>query len=355
MKKIYTITFQKALNYGATLQAYALAKFLSNSNYGIQIIDYIPSYFLIQRYRPAKGIKRTIDKILKIKKFNKFARSHLPLTSNKYYSIKSLKSIRDAHAVICGSDQIWNPNLTGGKADKAFFLEFIPSSTRKIAFAASAGSCRLADFVDQVKQSISAFDALGVREDLLNTDLRLLLPGIASQVVVDPTLLIRDYSEVITLSATPREKYIATYVVGSGAMLERFDEYIKELKKKTDLPIYHIGSKPIPSADYNILNLGPSEWLAFIKSAELIATNSFHGTAFSINFEKDFLFFPHIIENLNSRQITLLSRVELMERMIYSPSTLSELTLTSIEYDSVRPRLNKIIKDSQDFLLREIS
>lgn len=292
MKKIYTLTFQKALNYGATLQAYALVKFLKNSNLDAQIIDYTPSYFLLQRYRPAKGIKKTFEKLSRLKKFNKFSKTYLPLTSKRYLTNKSLNQIRDAHAVICGSDQIWNPDLTGGMSDTAYFLDFISSPTKKIAYAASAGSRRLPDFIDQIKDLLLQFDALGVREDTLNIDLATHLPGIENHVVVDPTLLIRDYHEIFENSKIPKKEYIATYVVGSGAMLTRFEEYIKELKKKTQLPIYHLGSKPIPSADFNLLDIGPSEWLSLIHSASFIATNSFHGTAFSINFEKDFFFFP---------------------------------------------------------------
>ncbi|WP_440468561.1 polysaccharide pyruvyl transferase family protein [Pseudomonas sp. YH-1] len=232
MKKIYTLTFQKALNYGATLQAYALVKFLKSENLEVQIIDYIPNYFFLQRYRPAKGIKKTLEKISKLKRFNKFSHAHLPLTKKKYYSNKSLTKIKDAHAVICGSDQIWNPNLTGGKPDRAYFLDFISSPTKKIAYAASAGSCRLPEFIDQVNDLLLQFNSVGVREDTLNIDLTTQLPSIESQVVVDPTLLVRDYREIFERSIIPKEKYIASYVVGSGAMLDRFDEYIKELKKK---------------------------------------------------------------------------------------------------------------------------
>ena len=354
MKKIYTLTFQKALNYGATLQAYALVRFLKDSNLEVQIIDYIPSYFFLQRYRPAKGIKKTLEKISKLKRFSKFSQTHLPLTPKKYRTVKSLTQIRDAHAVICGSDQIWNPDLTGGKSDRAYFLDFTESPTKKIAYAASAGSRRLPDFINQVKDLLLQFDSLGVREDTLSIDLTTQLPSIESQVVVDPTLLIRDYREIFDYSIIPKEEYIATYVVGSGAMLTRFEEYIKELKKKTKLPIYHLGSKPIPSADYNFLDIGPSEWLTLIHSASFIATNSFHGTAFSINFEKDFFFFPHIIENLNSRQTTLLSRLGLMCQTVESPADLMIRELGRIPYNDVRPRLNNIIKESQDFLLKSI-
>lgn len=354
MKKIYTLTFQKALNYGAALQAYALAKFLKESNLEVQIIDYIPTYFILQRYRPAKGIKKTIEKISKLKRFSNFSNIYLPLTKKKYLTNKSLNQIQDAHAIICGSDQIWNPDLTGRKVDRAYFLDFTSGPTKKIAYAASAGSRRLTDFIDQARELLLQFDSLGVREDTLHIDLATHLPGIENQVVVDPTLLIRDYQEIFDSSIIPKSEYIATYVVGSGAMLTRFDEYIKELKKKTELPIYHLGSKPISSADYNLLDIGPREWLTLIHSASFVATNSFHGTAFSINFEKDFFFFPHLIENLNSRQTTLLSRIGLMCQVVGSPAELIQRKLENIPYNDVRPRLDHIIKESQEFLLKSL-
>ncbi|AOE83348.1 polysaccharide pyruvyl transferase family protein [Pseudomonas sp. TCU-HL1] len=354
MKKVYTLTFQKVLNNGAALQAYALAKFLKDSNFQVEVIDYLPSYFLIQRYRPALGLKKTANKIKKICSFNQFANKHLPLTPKTYFSKKSLSQISDAHAIVCGSDQVWNKHLTNGTIDESFLLSFAPSHTKRIAYAASAGSSRIIETKDSVAL-LRSFDALGVREDILTDDIKSLDPGLTSQVVVDPSLLIKDYSQIENPKRVPSDEYIVTYVVGSGETLNKFNEYIKILKEKIKLPVYHIGAKPIESADYNLLDVGPDEWISFIKSAKFVGTNSFHGTAFSVNFEKQFLFFPHTVENLNTRQTTLLKRINLLDRLVPTPFDLEKLKIESIDYSLTNPKLLKIVKESKDFLLNALS
>ena len=142
MKKIYTVTFQRVLNYGAILQTYALHKFLKDSGFDAKVLDYAPLYFMMQTCRPAKGIKKTIDKYKKYKKFNDFRKQHLLLTPKTYFTQASLSKLPSVHAAICGSDQIWNKNLTGNRFDPVFFLDFTSSNTKRIAFAASAGSIR---------------------------------------------------------------------------------------------------------------------------------------------------------------------------------------------------------------------
>lgn len=351
MKKIYTITFQKVLNNGAALQAYALAKFLKDSSYNVEVIDYLPRYFLLQTYRPAKGISKSIDKLKKIISFSRFNSRYLPLTRKLYLTGNSLKNIRDAHAVVCGSDQVWNPHLTNGKIDSAFFLDFASVNTRRIAYAASAGSSRLLDSRDTAAPLLRKLHAIGVREDILASDISTITPELHAEVVVDPSLLIRDYSEVENHSRVPKHDFLVTYVVGSGQTLDIFNSYIEKLKKIVNLPVYHIGAKAIAAADVNILDIGPDEWVAFFHAAKFVGTNSFHGTAFSVNFEKEFLFFPHTVENLNARQKTLLSRIDLMDRMISKPEDLENYCIKPINYTEATPKLDSIINSSKKFLL----
>lgn len=353
MKKIYTITFQKALNYGATLQAYALVKFLKSLGHDVKIIDYLPHYFFLQTYRPAKGLRKTLDKYKKLKSFSVFSNKFLPLTDKTYFTKKSMRRITDAHAIVCGSDQIWNKSLTGGEFDGAYFIDFAPPGTRRIAFAASAGSIRIKDHPETVKEYIPKLDAVGVREEILEADIKEVLPDKQIKTVLDPSLLIRDYSEVIIPSCTPNKKYIVSYVVGSGEMLSRFDRAIKKLKATTDIPVIHIGAKPIPSADENILNIGPSEWLTYIKNSCFVITNSFHGTAFSLNFEKNFIFIPHSIDNLNHRQTTLLKKLDLMSAMRSREEEI-DFSGEPVNYSIITPRLNKLMEESREFLISSI-
>ncbi|MNO44323.1 Polysaccharide pyruvyl transferase [compost metagenome] len=194
-----------------------------------------------------------------------------------------------------------------------------------------------------------------MREDILAEDIKSLASDLNSRVVVDPSLLINDYSQIENCQRIPECDYIVTYVVGSGETLEKFNEYIKILKKKLNLPVYHIGAKSIESADHNLLDVGPDEWVAFIRSAKFVGTNSFHGTAFSVNFEKQFLFFPHAVENLNTRQTTLLKRIDLLDRLIPTPSALATLRIEKIDYSKVTPKLRGIISESKDFLLSALN
>lgn len=353
MKKIYIITFQKALNYGAALQAYALAKFLRSSDFEVEIIDYVPTYFMLQTYRPAKGIKKSIEKFKKILAFNAFSSKHLPLTKSIYFSSRSISKISDGDAFICGSDQIWNYRLTGGKFDKAFFLDFVPAGARRIAYAASAGSIRVHDHISEVKELTSKFHAIGAREETLASDLEDMVDKTRLTVVVDPSLLIKDYIDVYDQRRIPATKYILSYVVGSGEMLARYEQAVTELKKTTNIPVIHIGAKHINSADINILDISPGEWVSFIKNADFVITNSFHGTAFSINLEKQFIFIPHTIENLNARQTTLLARVGLMNRCAHHTKDV-RYDKQAINYSEVSPKLESVVHASKHFLLESL-
>ncbi|MCP2022380.1 UNVERIFIED_ORG: adenosine/AMP kinase [Pseudomonas reinekei] len=353
MKKVYVITFQKALNYGAALQAYALAKFLRSSNFEVEIIDYMPTYFMLQTYRPAKGIKKSIEKFKKILAFSSFSSKHLPLTKNRYFSSKSISRISDGDAFICGSDQIWNYRLTGGKFDKAFFLDFVPAESRRIAYAASAGSIRVHDHTSEVKELTSKFYAIGAREETLASDLENIIDKNRLAVVVDPSLLIKDYIDVYDQQRIPATKYILSYVVGSGEMLARYEQAVAELKKSTNIPVIHIGAKHINSADINILDVSPGEWVSFIKNADFVITNSFHGTAFSINLEKQFIFIPHILKNLNARQTTLLNRVGLMSRCANDTNDI-RYDKHAIDYSEVSPKLESVVLASKQFLLESL-
>jgi hypothetical protein len=168
--------------------------------------------------------------------------------------------------------------------------------------------------------------------------------------VADPALLIRNYDAVMCTKRAPKGPYIASYVVGSDAMTSRFDDYVAAVKAATNMPVVHIGDKDIRCADY-VIPAGPAEWLGLINSAKLVITNSFHATAFSLNFEKKFIFVPHIIELLNDRQETLLKKVGLWNRRALSPTDAAGLTVAEIDYLPVRTKLDEFVESSKSWLL----
>lgn len=353
MKTIYTVTFQRVLNYGAVLQAYALSRFLKENGFDVKILDYAPFYFLWQSMRPSIGLKKTIEKYRKYRKFKLFRDKYLPLTDFMYFTKSQLSNLKKPFALICGSDQVWNFKITNNEFDPVFFLDFSSNDVRRIAYAASAGSIRLNNYANSTSHYLEKFTKIGVREKILKDDINEILENNQACVVVDPCLLIENYSEIYDFNRVPLFKYIVSYVVGSGEMLDIFNRKIEELKKVTDIKIIHLGAKAVQSADENLLDIGPSEWLAFIKNASFVITNSFHGTAFSVRLEKNFIFIPQINENLNSRQITLLKNIGLMDQMV--PHDVAIVRIPNINYELITPRVNNIVKESKKFLIESLS
>lgn len=344
MKKIRTITFHSVLNYGAIIQTYALVKHLRNIGYDARLINYQPFYFIKQVYRPSLGFLKTFQKIKKIIKFNAFREKFIPQTSF-YSSINSLKKI-NADFFICGSDQIWNMRVTNNALDKSFFLEFAKPESR-IAYAASSGHFRLdSKYNDLLKN----FHAIGVREESLKQNIKEINTELNVQTVLDPCLLLDDYDEVLSTERVPVGKFILSYCVGSGDTIKNFESVLSELRKHTNLPIYHVGSHKSEYSDFNLLDLSPSDWLGFFKNADFIVTSSFHGLAMSIKFRRNFITIPHSIEMLNNRQNTLLKNLKLFHRALNDNKQLRSIYFEEINYKFVQGPLDLMLKDSKQFL-----
>lgn len=351
-KKVLTITFQRSLNFGASLQAFALVQYLNKNGYQAAAIDYLPKYFAWEIYRPAKGIRKTLDKISKLRKFTLFFNKHIPHTHTVFTS-RSLKKFKNIDAFICGSDQIWNPLLTGKKHDPAFFLDFPTSDSLKIAYAASSGSVQLNSLPPKIKDSLLKFNHIGVREERLAAELKASLPNKEITTVADPSLLLdeEDYLPLIKPNISPEREYALSYVVGSGEMLEKFSSRVKELKEVlVSTPVVHAGAKTIKHADHQLLDIGPTEWLSLLHGASYIITNSFHGVAFAIKFKKNFTFIPHTITNLNNRQLTLLTAAGLTHRTLDDSESLTPDSTSDIDYELHENSINNYIQKSRDFL-----
>lgn len=350
-KKVLTITFHRSLNFGAALQAFALAKYIKKLGYDVSVIDYIPMYFLWEIYRPAKGIRKTLDKISKLIKFTSFQKKYIPRTPS-IITTRGFRNLKNIHACVCGSDQIWNPTLTGKKHDPAFFLAFAPKKSLKIAYAASTGSVRLENISPHIASCLAQFNHLGAREASLSEDLTALLPLKPNFIVADPSLLLDadDYSQLITPYFSSKKQYIFSYVVGSGEMLDLFSRRIEEIKPHFNKPIIHAGAKSIKNADHEILDLGPTEWLSLLHGADYIITNSFHGVAFAIKFEKSFTFIPHIVDNLNNRQLTLLTAAGLTRRTLSNLDKPTQEALSPINYNYHKKQIDAYIESSRKFI-----
>ena len=350
-KTVYTLTFHSVLNHGAVLQAYALQNYILSKGYKSEIINYRPWYLTYQVLRPAKGINKTILKYKRLYLFKKFTTKHLALSRNSITSQSQFSKLENYHAVVCGSDQIWNKHITGKKHDPAFFLSFASEGSRKIAYAASAGGNLLSQ-EPGLGSHTKTFDSIGVREQHLKQDILDHKLHHSPELVADPTFLISDYKAITSLKRVPSGKYIVSYEVSSDETRTKLNAFLLKLKEMTGLPVYHIGDKKISAADVCLLDISPSDWVGLIQSASLVCTNSFHGTALSLNFNKPLVFVTHIEDEKNARPLSLLNKTNL-ECVSYK--NIEELESKDIWQVYDKTKLNDFIHFSQRFLDQALS
>lgn len=300
-KRAGILTFHDADNLGAVLQAYALCRFL-NEQCGVsaEIIDYKCEKITETKYASkGKGLKSYINYILKavyyaIKRrgFNRFRKNSLDL-SKKTYTKNNIGSCADGYDMfITGSDQVWNPECSG--EDKTYVLDFVLDSAKKYSYAASIGNCELSQDDEDWVKCISDFRALSVREK--SAAKKLAESGVGNvKVHPDPvTLLSEEEWKSVMSSRHIASGYVLVYLILPDVnVMKRAQAYAQKNKLKI------ISNKE--SIEF-ILRNSPSDFLSWIYNAECVFTNSFHGTAFSLIFNKP-LFADVEMKNgeLNSR------------------------------------------------------
>ena len=357
--KIKTITCHDVYNYGASLQAYALMKYLQNQEHEVEIIDYKPEY-LCGRYNfwhinpeskyynlckknkfvhflyGIKNLKDTFRTFKRKKKFDLFKKEYLSVTSNAYHSNEELKNnIPDADLYIAGSDQIWNTSSCNGK-DPTFYLDFIQDKAKKATYAASFGISQIQEeWRSFVKAMIQNIGHVSVREE---TGLKILEDlGLNGEVVLDPVFLLDKKEWTNLICNQYSEKYLLVYdFLHNDSELETLAITIA---RKNNWKIYSINDyNPIGYANKNISNAGPIEFLEYINSAQMIISSSFHATAFSILLNKEFYVFKLKGYTNSSRITDLLSKLNILNRFITKKQ---DSSMQEIKYQEVNAILIK--------------
>lgn len=360
--QIKTITCHDVYNVGASLQAYALVTHLSSLGHEVEIIDYKPDYlsghhklftvnnnkyarnFLLRcAYIIAKMPKRLMNLSRKAV-FDKFKKEYLPLTEMKYQSNVDLAyepPVADVY--IAGSDQIWNPLFKNGH-DPAFFLNFVPFGRKKVSYAASFGTSDLNEkFKHKLCKNLSDFNAISVREMSGMKHLKSIgFENVTN--VLDPVFLVDcDGWKQVSANVSNGERYIFVYDFDRSSLVE---ELVKVIARQKGLKIYTYFKTKY--ADKNLKNVGPREFLSYIMNAEHIMSNSFHATAFSIIFGKNFHVVPRD-EGINSRMVDLLNVLKISDRMVTSKEELCQSD-SSINYQMTNDKLAILIKESKNFI-----
>ena len=327
MKKVGIVTYHCVDNYGAVLQAYALLKTVEEiSCFDVEIVD----------YRPAEITKNysfsILPKNLSVVKFVTNLLSYpFKKTKNKKFKrfeSKFIKLSRDLGEngwncydyLITGSDQVWNPGIT---RLAPYYLNFPKLICKKISYAASIGKDNLLkDELSFLKNSIKHIDKISLREESGVSIVKDILPAKAVTHVLDPVFL-RSPEDWLTI--LPKKKrfsdYILVYIMEyNSEMFELAEKLAKQEKKKIIIVSPNANIKTILKS-FNLpgkvlYTEGPLEFLELIVNADYICTNSFHGTAFSIIFQKKFITVPH--GSRNTRLESILDKLGILEQQIGS-------------------------------------
>lgn len=350
---IKTITCHDVYNYGASLQAFALQKFLEQSGHNVEIIDYRPSYISFQYkfswfVHPDSPVKKYTDKsvilhfmycfkrylwyiptISRKLSFDHFTKKYLK-TTKKYISIKDLQQdVPDADVYIVGSDQVWNSvTMLNGK-DPSFFLQFAPSGKKRLSYAASFGSNNVdKEMRSQITSWLKTFNSISVRE---SNGVNLLSElGCIGHHVCDPVFLLscKEWKQYLQIESGG-DKYVLIYNLTSrNENLIRDALYVAKAK---NLRLYSVSPFRIKEADKNFNNVGPEQFVKLIFNAEYVFTNSFHATAFSIIGQRQFFTYNYHSKGNSSRMHSVLNEMQLLDR--FNISSIESSMNSDIDYE----------------------
>lgn len=367
MQKIGLISYQFWYNYGTCLQAYALWKKIQMMGFESEYIDFGWHYPMhestdtltskikskVKNILGLKMLEKQVSKnnIVKNKLFDAFRRDYIK--ESNPIDILKLDSIENGYSkFIVGSDQTWNPDCVEEKFFKIFLLSFVHSSEKKCAYAPSIGRNNVTGHcLDLYKQYLYDFSYISCRESsgckILNEAL-----GRNIQQVLDPTLLLEpeDWAS-IAKNPINEEGYVLCYILGNKTCI---CDYAQKLAQKENRRLYII-SKNLDVykyfGDYILQGVGPKEFVGLIRDCSCMVTDSFHGTIFSINFQKDFYTFHKRPgtqnESDNSRILDTLKQFGLEERF---RADTDDSFCPHINYKSVTSMLEEYRKKSVAYL-----
>lgn len=357
--KIGILTFHCAINFGAVLQAFGLFQYLRSLGHDVSVIDYRPDY-LIRQYRSfySKRIKEGRSKKLRLffllrevlalhvrygreKLFRRFIKDHLHLSP-----LQLDDKANDFDAFVFGSDQIWNRTIT---QSDAVFWGNAPAfeGKRRIAYAASAGSVNALD--EDAMSNLERFDAVSVREKSLADYLKSFTTK-KIDTVLDPVLLAG--KEFFSAIATTKQRspYLLYFSLEGDDNLRPI---VERLAKKRNLELIEVRSYNICFTKRNVKNvLSINDFLGLFLYADFVVTKSFHGTAFSILFERDFMVY-YDGQEVPERMHNLLNALGLGNhlRHIDEPSIAS----FPINWKDVNDRLEQMRISSRQFLAEALA
>lgn len=367
MKSVGTITFHSTINYGGVLQAYALQQVLNEMGYLAENIDYFDhrrDLASLSTFRRMKHVvwhgfvKKLLVGSIREKRTEAFLSRHLRVSSCRYNDAASLHEAPPLYdAYITGSDQVWNARHNHD--DSSYFLTFAPPGKKRVSYAASFGVSQIQDrLVSDYREWLKQIDCISTRE-LEGKRIIEQLTGREADITLDPTLLLNQeqWRQVAVPYESSKPYILCYYMPGDNKVNRSITEIASKIAMQTGWSVISIGQKEYMRLNpfrRTALTSGPAEFVGLFHNASFVVTNSFHGTAFSVNFKIPFLvpinrdLSPE--KALSSRITTLLNTLKLENRLIPAGANLPAEDVIDLDFSSAERILQQEKQRSIDFL-----
>ena len=359
--KIGILTYHRAHNYGAMLQAYALRAYLQHQGHEADFIDYWPSehaneYRWLRKINGETWTQRAVNILaacltgirrwLRIKRFDAFRQTYLGLPEKAQYVQQGARIEEKYDCVVVGSDQIWRNHRTTLEYlgfDPVYFCQTLAHPARCISYAASMGVIRTTEQEDNtLRKYLSDFETITVREASLQQKIAQL--GYKSTVVCDPTLLLNkeEWNSLLLSKRFCKKPYVLYYEMLTYEPAKRYAQKIARERSCALLVIPAVIHTRWHQEEQ--VSIGPLDLIHAIRDAEFVVSTSFHGTAFSVIFEKQFVSMG--AQTNSDRILTLLSQLQIQDHYTVNEPE----QLKPIDYTRTRELKDAYVRQSKALL-----
>ncbi|MBE5919039.1 MAG: polysaccharide pyruvyl transferase family protein [Pseudobutyrivibrio ruminis] len=365
--RIGIMTFHASHNCGSMLQAYALQHTLKEKyNADVELIDFANAgsrnmYSMIDLRLKKDAIKNNINNIRYRKvlkqyhaEYEDFKNKYLITSKKSYHSVNELVGVeKDYDLLISGGDQVWNVRCPD--ADEAYYLSFA-KNVRKVSYSPSLGGVNINEAgvdLDKYREYLADYEQVSVREPNGQKWLKE-LTGNEYKIVADPVFLLsqEDWTEQFELPEIG-EKFIFNYAffhnrVDANTAMQKISQetgmpvYVMDTKSWT---LYHLDQYGIKKYGHT----GPIAFLTLMKNAELVLTQSFHGTVFSALFHKTFWSYRNPYAGKkpsDDRATAILEQLGLLDRYVVIDELPSMDYMKKIDYSSTDGKIEKLREDA---------
>lgn len=357
MKTISFITIHRGPNFGSNLQAIATSEVLKELGFAPTLVNYIPKHRTLSNYwieafkTPWRLVRRIIfgrNYARNIKIYNGYLAAHCQMSSPIYDSDNFAEKCPKSDFYLTGSDQVWNSkhNLY---LNKRYFFEGLPSSVKKVSYSASFGVDELPiEEYQEVKKMLASYSHISVRENSAKVIVESM--GYQATQLIDPTIMLDlERWKAFMSERIINEPYLLLYIPYNIVDKKKIYETARMIAKEKSLKVvtFSWDFTKESLADKTIRYANPGDFLSLMHYADFVITNSFHGTAFSINLNKQF--FVYMPSGFGTRIKSILTLCNLENRLLIGKETNYPVE-DIIDYSSVNKILDAERQRATNFL-----